>query len=117
MLNSNERMQFINEYMAAYEAKIKLANKNGLFDGAKLFELFTIEVCNLWFNQKFINLNVETSNYPYVDLISDDNKLLIQVSSVIGNISFIKKDNLITTNDIITKAMSNLDFKRNFINY
>ncbi len=47
-----------------------------------MFELFAIEGCNLWFKQKFTNLNVETSNYPYVDLISDDNKLLIQVSSV-----------------------------------
>lgn len=160
MLNSNERMKFINEYMAAYESKIKLANKNGLFDEAKLFELFVIEVCNLWFKQKFTNLNVEKSNYPYVDLISEDNKLLVQVSSVqdiptkikktlekirdsknekystisnvmffvlsndsiknikeytgtdqIGNISFTKNDNLITTNDIITKAMSDLEFQ------
>ena len=160
MLNSNERMKFINEYMAAYESKIKLANKNGLFDEAKLFELFAIEVCSLWFEQKFTNLNVETSNYPYVDLISEDNKLLVQVSSVqdipakikktlekirdsknskysnisnviffvlsndsinnikeytgtnqIGNISFTKNDNLITTNDIINKAMSDLEFQ------
>ena len=160
MLNSNERMKFINEYMAVYEAKIKLANKNGLFDEAKLFELFAIEVCNLWFNQKFTNLNIETSNYPYVDLISEDEQLLVQVSTAkdisnkikrtlekirdskdkeyvklnniiffvlsndcvnnikeytgtnqIGNISFAKKDNLITTNDIINKAMSDIEFQ------
>lgn len=39
MLNSNERMGFIIEYMSSYDEKIKMANKNGLFDAAKMFEL------------------------------------------------------------------------------
>lgn len=43
MLNSNERMGFIIEYMSSYDEKIKMANKNGLFDAAKMFELFAIE--------------------------------------------------------------------------
>ena len=30
MLNSNERMGFIIEYMSSYDEKIKMANKNGL---------------------------------------------------------------------------------------
>lgn len=69
MLNSNDRMDFIIEYMSAYKEKVNMANKNGLFDAAKMFELFAIEVCNIWFGQKFSNLNVETATYPYVDLI------------------------------------------------
>ena len=73
MLNSNERMGFIIEYMSSYDEKIKMANKNGLFDAAKMFELFAIEVCNVWFGQKFSNLNDETATYPYVDLISERN--------------------------------------------
>lgn len=81
MLNSNERISFIIEYMSAYQEKIKMANKNGLFDAAKMFELFAIEVCNLWFGQKFSNLNVETATYPYVDLISENRELLVQVST------------------------------------
>ena len=36
MLNSNERMGFIIEYMSSYDEKIKMANKNGLFDAAKI---------------------------------------------------------------------------------
>lgn len=48
MLNSNERMGFIIEYMSSYDEKIKMANKNGLFDVAKMFELFAIEVCNVY---------------------------------------------------------------------
>lgn len=160
MLNSSERINFIIKYMSEYQEKIKMANKNGLFDEAKIFELFAIEVCNLWFTQKFSNLNVGTANYPYVDLISENRELLVQVSTVqnvpakikttlqkikdsndkkfseinnivffvlsnesidrvkeysgenqIGNISFIIKDNLITTADIINKAQNNLDFQ------
>lgn len=161
MLNSNERMGFIIEYMSSYDEKIKMENKNGLFDAAKMFELFAIEVCNVWFGQKFSNLNDETATYPYVDLISENRELLVQVSTVqdvptkikttlekirdskdkkcsdlknivffvlsnnsidkvreysgdnqIGSISFTIKDNLITTNDIITKAQNDLNFQK-----
>ena len=161
MLNSNERMGFIIEYMSSYDEKIKMANKNGLFDAAKMFELFAIEVCNVWFGQKFSNLNDETATYPYVDLISENREFLVQVSTVqdvptkikttlekirdskdkkcsylknivffvlsnnsidkvreysgdnqIGSISFTIKDNLITTNDIITKAQNDLNFQK-----
>lgn len=161
MLNSNERMGFIIEYMSSYDEKIKMANKNGLFDAAKMFELFAIEVCNVWFGQRFSNLNDETATYPYVDLISENRELLVQVSTVqdvptkikttlekirdskdkkcsdlknivffvlsnnsidkvreysgdnqIGSISFTIKDNLITTNDIITKAQNDLNFQK-----
>ena len=161
MLNSNERMGFIIEYMSSYDEKIKMANKNGLFDAAKMFELFAIEVCNVWFGQKFSNLNDETATYPYVDLISENRELLVQVSTVqdvptkikttlekirdskdkkcsdlknivffvlsnnsidkvreysgdnqIGSISFTIKDNLITTNDFITKAQNDLNFQK-----
>ncbi len=82
MMNSAERMDYINEYMSAYEAKITLANKNGLFDTATLFELFAINVCGLWFGQKFYNLNEKRSNYPYVDLESEDGTVYVQVSTV-----------------------------------
>ena len=40
MLNSNERMGFIIEYMSSYDEKIKMANKNGLFDAAKLYKMY-----------------------------------------------------------------------------
>jgi hypothetical protein len=161
MLHSSERMNFINEYMSSYEEKIKMANKNGLFDAAKMFELFAIEVCKVWFGQKFSNLNVETATYPYVDLVSENKEILVQVSTgqnvptkikttlekirdskdkkysdlkdvvffvlsnnsidrvreysgdnQIGSIPFTINDNLITTNNIITKAQNELDFQK-----
>ena len=82
MLGSNEKISFINEYINAYQSKIIMANKYGLFDAAKMFELFAVHICELWFSQKFTNLNIEKSTYPYVDLISEDNQIFVQVSTV-----------------------------------
>lgn len=160
MLNSNERIDYINSYLSAYENKIKMANKQGLFDAAKMFELFALNVCALWFGQPFKNLNTEVANYPYVDLISEDQRLFVQVSTVqdiagkikstlekirdssdsrfsnvenivffvlhnqstdyisdfigdaqIGNTPFTKKDHLISTQDILTKAQTDFKFQ------
>jgi len=79
---SVERIQFIADYISAYEEKIKLLNINGLFDAAKLFELFAIEVGSLYFGQRISNLNIDTYTYPCVDLISADRQTYIQVSTV-----------------------------------
>ncbi len=160
MLNSEIRINYISEYISAYESKIKLLNSEGLFDAAKLFELFAIEVGSLYFGQRLENLNIEKFNYPTVDLISEDKTFYVQVSTVkdipskikytlekiknsknqnlkdikrviffvlnnesisnvsdlidenqIGNIPFRKKDDLITTTDILKKAINDLDFQ------
>lgn len=81
MRTPEERIQFIAEYISAYEEKVKLLNKNGLFDAAKIFELFAIEVGSLYLGQKLSNLNITTYTYPCVDLISEDKKIYIQVST------------------------------------
>ena len=160
MNGSAERINFIIDYISAYERKIKLLNANGLFDDAKLFELFAIEVGSLYFGQTLSNLNIDKYSYPCVDLISDDKKTYIQVSTAkdipakikttlekirdsksddisaisivnffmmtnesvskvkdysgenqIGNVSFTKATNLITTNDVIQKAKMDLAFQ------
>ena len=160
MLNSKDRIDFIKKYISAYKEQIELSNSHGLYDSAKLFENFARELCMLWFNQDFINLNDEVSNFAYVDLMSSDNSMYVQVSTVkdvptkikntldkikvsekpqfksikkivffvlgnrsvenvvdytgenqIGNIPFTKKDNLITTDDILQKATDDLDFQ------
>ena len=162
MLKSKERIAFIEEYISAYKERIQLANSCGLYDSAKLFENFARELCGLWFKQNFINLNNEVENFPYVDLLSNDRLIYVQVSTVknvptkikntltklkeskdsrfkdinnvvffvlsndsiddvvdytgddqIGAISFTKKDNLITTADILRKSVDDLDFQNN----
>lgn len=160
MLNSEIRINYISEYISSYESKIKLLNSEGLFDAAKLFELFAVEVGSLYFGQRLKNLNLEKFNYPTVDLISEDKTFYVQVSTAndipgkikytfekiknsddsnlksikrviffvlnnesvsnvndlidenqIGNIPFRKKDDLITTSDILDKAVYDLDFQ------
>lgn len=165
MLHSADRMKFIIEYISAYKQKIEMANKNGLLDSAKMFELFAEEICKLYYGMEFHNLNNNTCNFPYFDLISEDEEIFIQVSTVvdihqkikstlenirddkknkfkkinsayffvlhndsvknvkdytgenqIGNISFTKKDNLITTQNIIEKAQNDLIFQEQIYN-
>lgn len=117
MLNSKERMDFIIDYMSAYKEKIQMANKNGLFDTAKLFELFAIEVCSLLYGQKFLNLNDITANYPYFDLLSEDKQLFVQVSTInyvptkikttLENIRDSKDDKYSQVNKVIFFVLSN----------
>ncbi|SDJ24977.1 hypothetical protein SAMN04487760_10482 [Lachnospiraceae bacterium G41] len=81
MIGSKQHIDFIMEYISAYEKKIKLANKNGLFNEAHLFELFAQEICKLWYGQDFRNLNEIKKNYPCVDLLSADGTIYVQVST------------------------------------
>lgn len=81
MNNSVERIKYLTKYILNYESKIKAFNKLGLFDEAKMFELFAIEVCKLYFLCDFSNLNFVRNNYPCVDLISDSKDLYVQVST------------------------------------
>ena len=160
MYSSEIRINYISDYISAYEGKIKLLNSEGLFDAAKLFELFAIEVGSLYFGQQLKNLNIEKSNYPAVDLISEDKTFYVQVSTVkdipskikytlekiknsndpnlkginsikffvlnnesvsrvedligdkqVGNVSFSKKDDLITSADILNRAKNDLEFQ------
>lgn len=160
MRESAERIQYITEYIVSYKAKIEALNKKGLFDTATLYEIFAQKICEIWFNQRFSNLNSTKANFPYVDLISEDNELYVQVSTVqdipkkvkstlekirdsklkevqgvnklfffvlsndsvedvndfvgdsrIGKIEFVKDENLITTDDIIQKAKTDIKFQ------
>ena len=81
MRDSAERIRFIADYLSSYKTKIESLNKNGLFDAATLYELFASEVCRLWFGQAFKNLNTVRSSYPYVDLVSEDEVIYVQVST------------------------------------
>ena len=158
MKNSADRIQFITDYIFSYESKIKELNKQGLFNDAKMFELFASKVGQLYLglSKPLINLNIETSTYPCVDLFSEDGNIYCQVSTcqnvpakiettlnnikdstrenikkikevyfivlnnesidkvkdlTVGNVSFVKSKNLITTSNIIEKAINDLSFQ------
>lgn len=40
-------LAFVADYLACLEAKIRLLNKLGLFDEARLFEAFALKMCSL----------------------------------------------------------------------
>lgn len=82
MKESDKRIGYISDYISAYEEKIRLLNSKGLFDNAKLFELFAMEACKIIFDEDFTNLNLNTFTYPHVDLISKSKKMYVQVSTV-----------------------------------
>ena len=166
MKESAERVQYITEYVVSYKAKIEALNKKGLFDTATLYELFSQKVCEIWFGHKFLNLNDSKANYPYVDLISEDGKMYVQVSTGqdiptkvkstlekirdsksdelksieqlfffvlansseskvmdfsgkerIGRINFIKSKNLITTENIVQKAKTDIEFQKKLYDF
>ena len=81
MRDSAERIRYIANYLSSYKTEIESLNKNGLFDAATLYELFASEICRLWFGQTFKNLNTVRANYPYVDLVSEDKTIYVQVST------------------------------------
>lgn len=138
--------------------KIQELNKQGLFDAAKMFELFASNVVSLYLglSKPFVNLNIETNTFPCVDLFSEDGDIFCQVSTckdipakisktfktlkdsknqavksikkiyfivlnnesvekvkdkTFGDVIFNKSEHLITTNKIIEKARTNLDFQ------
>ncbi len=99
MKDSVQRLEYITDYLTGYEFKIKQFNKSGLLDSAKMYELFALELCQIIFAKTFVNLNKEVSNYPYVDLVSSDNDLFVQVTTCQDINTKIKKtlDNLKTT--------------------
>ena len=77
-----EEIRYLTDFLSSYRSRIRMLNKCGLFDEAKLFESFAIEVCGLLFTgKKFRNLNETKPNYPFFDLISNDEEIFVQVST------------------------------------
>lgn len=82
MLHTEMKMDCICRYIAEYTTYIRSMKANSLFDPARLFEMFAQKVCRIQFGQEFFNLNQRQRNYPYVDLVSKDKQIFVQVSTV-----------------------------------
>ena len=87
MKEITHQVNYITEYLGCYKQKIGILNKIGLFDEAKHFELFAIEIARLWFEKDFKNSNETRHNEPYVDLYSLDQETFVQVSTVVDSAS------------------------------
>lgn len=87
MKEITHQVNYITEYLSCYKQKIGILNKIGLFDEAKHFELFAIEIARLWFKTDFKNSNETRHNEPYVDLYSFDKEIFVQVSTATDSVS------------------------------
>lgn len=81
MIDTDKKITFITDYLNDYCKKVEVLNKQGLFDSAKHFELFAIELARIWFGVDFTNCNDKKFNAAYIDLISTDKKIFVQVST------------------------------------
>lgn len=81
MNDTAAKVNYIAEYLSSYQAKVATLNSLGLFDEAKHFEIFAIQLARLWLNKDFKNCNETRSNEPYVDLVSEEGDIYIQVST------------------------------------
>ena len=78
--DASSKFNFIKNRLSHIEEQIRILNKSGFFDEAKILELLAKDICTVFYKQDFIFLN-ESEEYPYVDLRSSDGTFFIQVST------------------------------------
>ena len=86
-----KKFDIIFEYLESYSNKLKDLNAIGLTDESKFFENFASDICEIYFNQKFVNLNLIKSNFEYVDLESKNNEIFVQVSTTKSTVSKVNR--------------------------
>ena len=80
-MGSLSSLNKIRSYLAAIETNVKLSNIDGYYDINRKLEDIIARLLNLIYGYKFVNANRIESNFPAVDLIDDDNRIAVQVTS------------------------------------
>lgn len=84
MIDQITQLEYISEKLLFIKLKIEQNTKNGLFDINKLAEDIFMHLLNSAYGFKISNANeVFYDNFPAIDLIDEENKLLIQVTSTL----------------------------------
>ncbi|MGL5255449.1 MAG: SMEK domain-containing protein [Proteocatella sp.] len=81
MINSGVYFKSIAENLALLSQQVELLNAVNLYDINIVAEDFFTELLNLIFDYKLKNANVIEKNAPAIDLIDEENKISIQVTS------------------------------------
>ena len=79
----SKRLQYMNELMHAlgsYASQVQLSAKEGLTDSAKDAENTLIDIVNLAYGSKFINLNSQKIDHPGIDWIETQYRTGLQVT-------------------------------------
>lgn len=81
LVKEQEKLLEVAQDLSTYYTFLNSLNRLGMFDAAVLFENFALKVCTIWFDQDFENQNSSASNFPFVDLVSCDHSIFVQVST------------------------------------
>lgn len=81
MMNKEIYLKNVAESLALLSKQVELLNAVNLYDINIIAEDFFTELLNLIFDYKLKNVNVVEKNAPAIDLIDEENKISIQVTS------------------------------------
>lgn len=81
MINKEIYLKNVAESLALLSKQVELLNAVNLYDINIIAEDFFAELLNLIFDYKLKNANVAEKNAPAIDLIDEENKISIQVTS------------------------------------
>lgn len=81
MINKNEYILSITRNLNLLDEYVNKVNSIRLFDVNILAETFFRDLLNLIFQLNLVNINDDEPNAPYIDLIDNDTKNIIQITS------------------------------------
>ena len=104
LLNNKEK---IISFLGAIESNVKLDNIAGYYNINILLEDVVAKLLNIIFDYELINANRIEKNYPAIDLIDEDKRMAVQVTSDNGY------DKINDTFDLTPRGIINyLDLQR-----
>lgn len=81
MINKEIYIKNVAESLALLSKQVELLNAVNLYDINIIAEDFFTELLNLIFDYKLKNVNIVEKNAPAIDLIDEENRISIQVTS------------------------------------
>ena len=105
-MNSEQITKNISSLLSRIYLEIELLNHSGLHDKNIFAENLMLQLFNAMYGYHFINANVKSrkSNYPGIDLIDAEQKIICQVSSE-------------TTNTKLKETLENIQDNKNLHGY
>lgn len=80
-MNRTQYFDYIEEHLDILSTRIRTRGKLNILDLNLHSESFYVDFLNLLYNWKLKNLNQNNQNVEGIDLVDDDNKIIVQVSS------------------------------------
>ncbi|MFZ3301092.1 MAG: SMEK domain-containing protein [Microgenomates group bacterium] len=124
LLNSEESTGKLRRYFAEITAYVTISSSLSLYDINKFLEDFFCDLLNIIYGYKLVNLNLEETNFPSIDLGDTASKICYQITSssnsgkISETINKFEKHNLFNEYDslkILVLDMSKHRYTKKFI--